>query len=371
MAEIDTNLVTGAQPLHGRRLRVAMLTSQRERCGIADYSRLLVAELERRVEIAWITDPSGFSAVMNEADIIHVQHQYFLFGGVAPWKNTFGRFADQIKAPAVMTVHEFVEPDGNLARRAAVAAVNRAQFAHRAIRAFITHTEADRGRLEASGVPRERLHVIPLASPTAPALPPRSRARSELGVGDCFVMTIFGFLSRRKGHAIAIKALALLPPNVRLLLAGGRHPDDRTDYEDELRALAASTGVSDRMTLTGYLEDEEVATVMAATDLVLAPFTAGSGSASLAMAFACGKPVVAAAIPANVEINRACPGAVSLVPPNDAAELAAAVSHLLSDSRKLTRLSEGSRRWAAQHTYADMADRTVRVYHSVVGKTAP
>ncbi|MBM3494020.1 MAG: glycosyltransferase, partial [Armatimonadetes bacterium] len=286
-------LAAGPAPAACARLRVAMVSSLAERCGVADYTRYLVAELDQRLEIAWLTDPDGFAPAMNEADIVHVQHQYFLFGGVAPWKSTFRRFADRVTAPLVMTVHEFVAPQGSPPRRLAVAASNRLHFLHPAIRAYIVHTNVDRQKLIEAGVPAQRVHVVRHGVPPAPMLPNRVSARAALGFSQHFVMTIFGFLSQRKGHSLAVDALAHLPGNVRLVLAGGKHPDDRTRYVEELREHIVQAGAEDRVIITGYLSPEDAAATMSATDLVLAPFIEGSGSGSLAYAFACGRPVLA------------------------------------------------------------------------------
>lgn len=365
MEELVGEVVRDATPVSPRRLRVAMVTSLRTQCGVADYSRYLMDELAALVEVAWVAPPDGFADVMNEADVVHIQHQYFLFGGVAPWKNTFTSLADRVTAPAVMTVHEFVPPAGNLLRRMAIGSVNRAQFTHPAIKGLVVHTEADRENLVSAGVTLDRIHVMPHPVPPRPVLPPRTEARAELGVEGSFVLTVYGFLARRKGHLIAIEAMRQLPNNTVLLLAGGRHPDDRTSYVDELRAAISAARLDERVRITGYLGSMETARVMAATDLVLAPFTSGSGSGSLAYAFACGKPVVASAIPANIEIQRRVPGSLALVPPNDPAELASAITRLQRDGRALTRLTEGSLRYAAQHTYARLAEQTVALYHRI------
>jgi glycosyltransferase involved in cell wall biosynthesis len=346
-----------------------MVTSLAPQCGIADYTRHLNDALGGLVEIAWVTDPAGFASVMNEADIVHVQHQYFLFGGVAPWKSTFSRFASQVTAPLVMTVHEIVPSEGSAPRRLALAASNRLHFLNPAIRAYIVHTEADRKRLAAAGVPPDRVHVIRHGVPPVPAMPNRVTARLQLGYGQRFVLTIFGFLSARKDHRLAVDALTHLPANVHLVLAGGRHPDDRTRYVEELEAHIARSGVQDRVTITGYLAPADAAAVMAAADLVLAPFSESSGSGSLAFAFACGRPILASAIPPHMEINRLEPGSVALFAAGDSAALADAVSQLMRSTRGLTRLTEGSRRYASVSGYDVAAERTVAVYHGVVQGT--
>lgn len=348
-----------------RRLRIAMITSLRSRCGIADYSRTLVHALRHRVEIPVYCEPAAFDPAQNGLDAIHLQHQYFLYGGVAPWKNTFRRFADRLSAPTVMTVHEYVEPTGDPLRRLAIAWTNRTQFRNRHIDGLITHTNLDRERLIRLGVGAERIHVVPHFVPPAPALPSREEARSALGIGGSFVITIPGFLSRRKGHPAAIRAMAQMPSCARLFLAGGAHPDDRSQYADSLVQLAIQHGVAERVTVTGYLEDADMATIMAATDVILAPFTSGSGSGSLALAFACAKPIVASAIAPNIEIDSRTPGALYLVPPEDPNSIARAIDSLMQDGEALARLSARASEYAAQMTVVSVAQETADVLRRI------
>lgn len=347
------------------RIKVAMLTSLRERCGIAEYSYHLVGALRSYVDVAWVAEATDFVPAMNEADVVHIQHQYFLYGGVAPWKNTFGRVANGIEVPAVMTVHEFVPPAGNLLRRMAIASTNRAQFGHPAIKAFVVHTEEDRRNLIGCDIPAERILVHPIPSPPCSPAPPRDEARRSLGLQHDFVVTIFGFLARRKGHLLAIEALRRLPEEVRLVFAGGVHPDDRTGYEKEIHDAILAAGLRRRVLITGYLDDVSVAAYMAATDLILAPFLHGSGSASLAAAFAHGKPVLASAIAPNVELERRCPGCMELVKPGSADELAGAIARLMRAPEALERLREGALEYARRFTYDSLARATARLYEDV------
>ena len=150
-----------------------MVAPNREKCGVADYSRYLLEELRALVDVVHVTDAGGFTPEMNQVDLIHIQHQYFLFGGVAPWKNCFPKFARKITAPAVMTVHEFVDPEGNVARKRAIELTNRRQFTNSRIRALVVHTGTDRDRMIAAGLPGSRIHVIAHGIPKPPTLPNR------------------------------------------------------------------------------------------------------------------------------------------------------------------------------------------------------
>src|SRR5689334_16925414 len=123
---------------------------------------------------------------------------------------------------------------------------------------------------------------------------------------------MFGFISQRKGYGMATETLKRLPDDVVLLIAGGRHPDDNSSFVDNLERLPASLG--DRIRFTGYISESQIAEVMSATDVVLAPFIESSGSGSLAMSLACGKPIVASPIEPHLEMDKHEPGV--LVFPN-------------------------------------------------------
>lgn len=341
-----------------------MVSPSRRPCGVADYTDHLLCELRRLVEVAHTTDPESFAPAMNEVDLIHIQHQYFLFGGVAPWKARFKAFAKRLGAPAVMTVHEFVSPEGNPLQRATIAITNRIHFRHPAIRRLIVHTKPDRGRMLGDGIPANRISVVRHGVPDSPSLPDRDEARCELGVEDRFVVTLFGFISRKKGHRVALKALQYLPKDVFLLIAGGKHPDDETSYVSELKQILPA----DRARITGYLPPEEVARAMSATDLVVAPFTESSGSGSLALALACGKPILASDIPPHREIEADSPGALALFPSEDSEALSRSMEDLRQNSASLAGLAEGATRYAATHSYARAARETVEVYEEVLAE---
>jgi len=233
-----------------KRLTIGVISPQKRQCGIADYTAYLLPELRTLVDVAYVTDASDFDDSMNGVDIIHIQHQYFLFGGVAPWKNRFQKFADKLKAPAVMTAHEFVSPHGDVLRRTAIQATNRRNFMNRAIRRLIVHTEADRDRMTASGLVEEQISLVRHGVPPAPSMVDQEAAKHALGLHNKFVVTLFGFLSRRKGHSLAIEAMKYTPEDVFLLLAGGTHPDDNTGYAGNLLEMIQAHG----LLKTSYME---------------------------------------------------------------------------------------------------------------------
>jgi glycosyltransferase involved in cell wall biosynthesis len=344
---------------------VAMIAPRRNRCGVTDYTEYLTGALLPIVASCVTIDPKDYLAGRTDADILHVQHQYFLFGGVAPWRNRFRHLLRSIDRPAVMTVHEFVSPAGKPHVRAAIRLTNRMQFGSPKIARLLVHTEEDRDRMTSQGCDENRVFVVRHGVPRRPALQPKEDAKRALGLEGRFVVTLFGFLSRRKGHGIAIEAMRNVPPNSVLLLAGGRHPDDTSDYPEMLETMINSSDLRDRVRITGYLEADTVSQVMAATDLVIAPFTESSGSGSLALGLACGKAILASDIAPHREMVREEPDSV-LVVKNDPGTFGEAITRMMAADAERKRLETGASRYASSHTYDQMARETLTVYFKVL-----
>ncbi|MEM7690138.1 MAG: glycosyltransferase [Pseudomonadota bacterium] len=120
----------------------------------------------------------------------------------------------------------------------------------------------------------------------------RAQLGSELGFelpSDAPLLACVGALIPRKGHDIAIEALARLSeehPQARLLLVG------KGDEEKPLRALAKAKGVADRVHLTGAIDHDLLPIILSAADAMVLP-TANEGLANAWVeALACGTPLV-------------------------------------------------------------------------------
>ncbi|HZT40691.1 MAG TPA: glycosyltransferase [Chthonomonadaceae bacterium] len=375
-------------------LHVAMFTPWRERCGIREYSQHLIEGLRALPEIADVriveapseavrgaltalrrfpADARRWQALGREmnagpdglpSDVAHVQHQYFFFGGVAPHKNHARAFLDAVRVPLVVTAHEIARPGpyASALERHAIALTNRANFLHPAIQQIVVHTEPDRQELLALGAAPERVHVLIHPVPPAQPMPPSDEAKRALGLEGKRVVTLFGFLSAKKGHSLALVALRNLPADVVLLFAGDRHPDDHTDYVPRLQSQIAAEGLAGRVRITGFLPDAQIPIVMAATDVAIAPFVQSSGSGSLTYLLAYARPIVASDIAPNREIDQELPGCLALFPSGDAEALATQILFLLDDPARRAALEAAAQAFADRHSYPQMARATAAIY---------
>jgi glycosyltransferase involved in cell wall biosynthesis len=159
--------------------------------------------------------------------------------------------------------------------------------------------------------------------------------RRELGAGpaDLLVGTV-GRLHPRKDVATFLRAGALVArsrPDVRLAVVGSAEAPEEVRYARELRALAASLGIADRVVWAGARRD--MPRVLKALDVfVLCSRNEGFGRV-VAEAMVAGTPVVASNEGAMPELCALSGGAVVLAPPADADGFAKAALGAASTGR--------------------------------------
>ena len=118
---------------------------------------------------------------------------------------------------------------------------------------------------------------------------------SALGAG--LRLLSVGHLVPRKGHDLAIRALAQLP-NARLTIVGSGPEEAR------LKGLAQSLGLADRVELAGHVPHEALAGVYSAADILVLGSSREGWANVLLEALACGTPVVATDVWGTGEVVR-------------------------------------------------------------------
>lgn len=148
--------------------------------------------------------------------------------------------------------------------------------------------EASKLRIMRNGVDLERFQPIE-----------QVKARDRLGLpNDCRILLSVGNLIELKGHDIAIKALAKLNNNERLVLVG--HGPERS----ALQELADKHQLSERVMFAGQVPNEELAYWYSAADALLLCSSREGWANVLLESMACGTPVIATNIPGTNEVIR-------------------------------------------------------------------
>ena len=192
----------------------------------------------------------------------------------------------------------------------------------------------------------------------------RLSARQSLGIDPAEQMVLFaGRLQPLKAPDLLIEALAELArtgrPVPRLAVIGG--PSGSPHVTAELRALAARSGVADRVDIRPPVSGRVLARWYRAADLVAVPSRSESFGLVAAEAQACGTPVVAAGVGGlRTVVTDGVSGV--LVGPHDPVTWARVLADLLADPGRRARLAVGAARHGAQRGWDAAAGAMLKVY---------
>ena len=212
----------------------------------------------------------------------------------------------------------------------------------RATDVFLTVSEEEAADARRLGIHRNAVAVLNGRDPAVFHPDPAARAelRAEFGAGDAdCVIVIVSRLVRHKGHPELLRAMEATPENAVLWVVGERLPSDHgEDLEPHFARAEAQLGR--RIRRLGYRHD--VGRVLAAADVFCLPSHFEGLPMSVIEAMMTGLPVVATDIRGPRE--QVVDGQTGfLVPAEQDAPLAAALSRLAADPALRARMGEAGR----------------------------
>lgn len=156
--------------------------------------------------------------------------------------------------------------------------------------------------------------------PPRPAHPRAATLQRFAIPAERTILFNIGRLTTQKNHGVLIRALAQAP-DARLVVAGGG------PLRGEHEALAAKLGVADRLHLLGDVTRQDVADLLAASDLFVFPSVWETFGLAAVEAVMAGLPIVATDLPVLREVLSADAGAAAtFVAPDDVAGWATAIA---------------------------------------------
>jgi glycosyltransferase involved in cell wall biosynthesis len=296
-----------------------------------------------------VPDMLRYRQVARAADVVHFQ-----------WLDV--QWLDRLllpRRPLVLTAHDL------LPREPRPGQVSAQRRLYDAVDAIVVHSEYGRRQLvQALGLDPRKVHVIHhgafgyLARLAPQALP------EGLGRVTGPVVLFFGLLRPYKGLDVLLDAWRDAPAGAELWIVGRPRMDTS--------ALQASAPPNVRF-ISRYVSDAELASFFRRADVVVLPYSHTDRfdqSGVLATALAFEKPTVLSDVGGFGEV--ASTGAGVLVPPGDAAALAAALGGLLGDESARTRMSQAAAAAAAgPYSWEESARLTLQLYAQLTGVPDP
>lgn len=188
------------------------------------------------------------------------------------------------------------------------------------------------------------------------------RLDPSVGKFDKPTLLFVGRLKRYKGADIAIRALPAIierVPDARLAIVGSG------DAEPDLRRLAETLGVADRVIFTGYVSTAEKVDWMRRSHVIVNPSPKEGWGLTNIEANACGTPAIASDV-AGLRDSVLDGRTGLLFPYGDRDALADRAVRLLTDSELSGRLTAAAHERALTFTWDEAARRTMVVADEVV-----
>lgn len=356
-----------ARALSESGLRVTVI-APRDRAGDGEVESDGEVRIERRFERGPAALPSAARAALETgAPVVHLQHEFFLYGGAGsiPGLAPALGLLRAAGAGPVVTMHHTVDPasvDGDFVR------LHRVRAPRWLARAGLSLVQRTIASLSRRVIVHERAFadLIPGAAVVPHGLEARARRASLPRPGQApqradgrITALCFGFVAPYKGLEQALEAASLSRDVVQLVVAGDEHPrlkEGRDSYAAGLQSRWP--GVAQ---FTGRVDDEELPAWFAAADVALflyqRPFAT---SGALALALAHDTPVLLSPALARVV---AAPG--ELVAPETTDGLARRLRELASDAGAIERLRAEALTLTRDRSWDAVARRHAEIYEEV------
>jgi len=388
--------------------RIVVLSSTKERNGIADYTKQLFrAEFLRANRASVVIRDISFGAVIRapfqRANILHIQHEFFMFDrfvGVSaiPTYLYLWLMSSVSGYKLITTLHSVYDV---AALESALPHFRRYHALFPILAAYlrfhlllvskcshrtIVLTEAARENMARFLRPRDlelKVRKTPLGN-YAPSIQPRDHGLllRRFGItGSTKIFTLFGFAFPAKGYEYAIQAMDILVNHqgrhdVKLLVVSGE-PSKRSApgggqgraYLDLLKKMARELDIEAHVLFTGYLANEEplLEEIFAKTRCFIFPYlNRPFASAAVATAMASGKPLLVTNAKCFEEFDD-----LPSVSEADPAALASKMTRLMDDPDYTAAAADSTRHNADKFGMDKVFARHMEIYREASSRRVP
>ncbi len=300
--------------------------------------------------------------VANTFDVVLIEHEFGIFGG--PDGEMLLGFVDALDVPFVVSLHTVLpEPTANQKR------VLR-RVCERAAAVMVFTATARRILLTQGVVRAGKIRIVPHGAPSE-LFERRDAddAKSIFAAAGRPVVSTFGLLSSGKGIEVALRAIDSVRevvPDVVYIVAGQTHPGvlraEGERYRSELMRLVDALDLAENVRFVDrFMDLDDLAELLAATDVFCTPYRNGDQivSGALTFAIAAGRPTVST--PYRYAQDLLGEGAGRLVPFDSPGPLADEIVELLTCPEALAEAQRAAERTGASLSWPEVGRHTADV----------
>lgn len=352
---------------------IAVVLPGNHHCGIKDHADFLNKELQKNWRLLEVKLPVKKNAMAwketalaaDIADIVLVHYEYGLFGSVKPYRNTFARFMSYLKPPVICMLHDLLpelkprrfDKDIYRPQDAFRDLIYRPFFPSWSIKLygladhFIVHAPHLQKRAQALAPGAEvsfHQHPVPISS-------------RQWGLREPKVYTFVspGFIKGHKGYLDFLEVL-LTYPDWTWLIAGGNQDAVDMQFSEYFTNKIGRMGLSDRVTICGYLSREAMELKMSQALLAVFPYQRVSNSGSVAWAVGMGMPVMTSDLETFKALADEGAG-LALLPSKNLDQWPGLIDELLSDNLRLEALAHENIVFTRKNSFEKMAQHVSNI----------
>ncbi|PIS22810.1 hypothetical protein COT49_03410 [candidate division WWE3 bacterium CG08_land_8_20_14_0_20_40_13] len=338
-----------------------------EQCGVAEYSKQLVKNLQNSVKIKILPWKSGntseklirpireigtLAKAFDENDIVHIQYEIGIYYPLFLLTILLTKKLTRCHTKIVVTAHESYARFGVVGKITLFMEGVLLLFAD----AIIVHSTKHQNALPF--FVRHRTTVIPIGVENVTI---NITFKKENGRPTILIP---GFINRWKGYDIAVEAMPLVLerfPNALLMLVGR---GDDLKFLAYLDSLIKKGGLQKNVAICNkYISNDDLDNLLRSCKLVALPYRRITNSALLAKAIAFEKPTVISDLPELLGYYKTRDSSFAT---GNYKSLASIIIKLLEDHNLYGRIQDHTKTLKALYLWRNVANTTVDLYWSLL-----
>jgi glycosyltransferase involved in cell wall biosynthesis len=245
------------------------------------------------------------SSLKYRIDIFHVQHEYFIYGGIfSAMIFPLLLLLLRARAPVVVTIHALISraylekletTRGKLLNlfRLFILKINLKQICWLSDQIIVHNNYLKEVLMNEYGIRKSSIIVINHGIEVKDALEPKE-AKGLLNISSTDkVILFFGYLSARKGVEILVDSFVKIRnelPDTILIIGAGKNPrlKEQSEYMDYFNSIQRYAESIPNIYFTGFIPEDRLSIYISAADVIVFPYSApvaASGPLHISLGF--------------------------------------------------------------------------------------